>query len=125
MHKIFALVASALLGASLAGCSDSASVDPVDGVADLGEDANSNVIRLSGGIPRVVRATAIHPEVEGESTFPVDQITSGDPTILAVEPQLVPNTFMLRPLREGETVISLFSRGDRYDRIPVKVLPFR
>ena len=88
----------------------------------LTKNSDSNVRRLSVGTSATVKATIIHPEIEGSSTVEVDELVVDDPAIVTVIP-LPHDQWELRGVGIGETVVRAKHDGDVRASLPLKVVP--
>ena len=105
----------------LAGCGEYASFYSEDPKA-LGLDGNSNLLRVHTGTEVVAEAKVIRPEIEGETTFEVDEITADDPTIAQIS-AVGASKFSIRGLAVGETLLHVKVDGDERDVVPIRIIP--
>ncbi len=88
----------------------------------LGDDANSNLLRLPLGSVHDVKGSVGRSEgILSRWTETIDSIASRNPEIVTVE-RLGPTTFRLTAAREGETVLDLVGDGEERT-IPIRVMP--
>jgi hypothetical protein len=122
MHRLLSralvTVAAAVL---LVGCKPHATFYSADPTA-LGQDGNSNLLRVKSGRTVVAHVKIVREEIEGSSEFEVDEVTSDDPAIVTIE-ALGDSQFSLRGIAEGETKLRVKIAGDERDVVPIRVLP--
>ena len=88
----------------------------------LGDDANSNLLRVPLGSVHKVKGTVGRNEgILSRWTEAIDTISTRDPQVVAVE-RLGPTTFRLTAVHEGETVLDLVGDGEERT-IPIRVMP--
>ena len=108
----------------LLGCSGEslAVYAPKDQPEVLQTNADSNVHRLQVGTSAIVKATIIHPEIEGSTAIQVDELVVDDPSLVTVIP-LPHEQWELRGIGIGETVLRAKNDGDVRASLPIKVIP--
>lgn len=95
----------------------------IDG-SDLGEDENSNVLRVEVGVVHLVSAVAGRQGGFAKSTrTQVDTLTAVDPTIVSVT-QGEPLQYRVVGNVEGETLLRLTANGSER-LVPIRVVPVR
>jgi hypothetical protein len=107
----------------LGGCSDeSLALRPVVEDADLGQNADSNLLRLRVGTSVVVEAIIVHPEIEGSTAIVVHDLVSDDASVAKVR-WLHDDQFEIEAVAVGETVLrAIHDHDDRATR-PIRVIP--
>jgi len=126
MHPRFliAFFLAAFALTSLAGCGESLAIsaDPTSTskANPLGEDNDSNLIRLDEGDLLVVKAQIFHEEIEGSSSFDVEDLRADDATIVEISP-IGDAKFIVRAIAPGETIIRAKIDGDERGTTPIRV----
>ncbi len=88
----------------------------------LGDDANSNILRVPLGSAHEVKGEVGRNEgILSRWTEAIDTISTRDPQVVAVE-RLGATTFRLTAVHEGETVLDLVGDGEERT-IPIRVMP--
>lgn len=88
----------------------------------LGDDANSNLLRVPLGSVHEVKGSVGRSEgIVSRWTEAIDTMSARDPEIVAVE-QVGTTTFRLTAVREGETVLELVGDGEERT-MPIRVMP--
>ena len=88
----------------------------------LGDDANSNLLRVPLGSVHEVKGSVGRSEgVLSRWTETIDAMTAREPEIVTVE-RLGATTFRLTAAREGETVLEVVGDGEART-IPIRVMP--
>lgn len=88
----------------------------------LGDDANSNLLRVPlGSVHDVNGAVGRSEGFLPRWTEAIDSIASRNPEVVTVE-RLGPTTFRLTAVHEGETVLDLVGDGEER-AIPIRVMP--
>lgn len=121
MRFLLSAVATCLLLVGV-GCGTTfETLEGIDGDV-LGDDANSNLLRVPLGSVHDVQGTVGRNEgILSRWTETIDSISSRNPEIVTVE-RLGPTTFRLTASREGETVLDLVGDGEERT-IPIRVMP--
>lgn len=96
-------------------------LEGVDGDV-LGDDANSNLLRVPLGSVHDVNGSVGRSEgFLPRWTEAIDSMAARNPEIVTVE-RLGPTTFRLTAAREGETVLELVGDGEERT-MPIRVMP--